>query len=175
MTVRAKIKALESRCFTEREQLFEEFFKDFFSWNASSLGSWIVAGIFEFFLGVFMWIPGVWEMELLGVVALFSVWGAMSYLSPYLQFQEGVQTERKTVTIYEKIQYLPISRKELQVYRTKKLAIFCFKMFLVFMAGQCFFALVVDHAFGLTNILYVVIWGLVFPLGLSGIVAIFAK
>jgi hypothetical protein len=111
MSVKSRIKKLESHCFTEREKIFEAFFQEFFSWSAGNVGVWLAAGIFEFIVGIFMWFPyqDMQNMGMIGLVGFFSVWGGMYYVWPYMQFQEGIQAGKKTVRIYEKLQYLPLS------------------------------------------------------------------
>jgi len=173
MTVRSRIKKIESRCFTEREQIYESFYKELFSWKADNIGLWITAGLFEFFHGCMMSFPyqDMAEDNMLGFSAFFGMWGVMCYISPYLQYTE----QGKSTKLYDKLQYLPISLKELQTYRTKKLAIFCFKMFSIFLVLQLFFAFISYRMITLANILYVVICGFIIPFVISMLAVRFSK
>lgn len=157
----------------KQQDILEAFYKEFFSWSAGNIGMWLVTGIMEFIHGIFMWFPyqAAEEMEVLGLIVLFGMCGAANYMAPYLQFTE----KGKTVKVYDKLQYLPISLRELQIFRLKKLARFYAKLFLVFLVGQVFFSLVCYHEITWGNIGYVVICGFLIPFLVSGITARFTK
>lgn len=142
----------------------EEFYKDYFSWSALNIGQWMVTGIMEFALGIFLWLPYQEmvrdDMEMLGFVAFFGILGAMCYLLPYIQLQEG----GKVCKLYDKLKYLPISLQEIRVFCLKRLARFCVRMFLIFFIGQLFFALVAYHKIAWGNIWYPVVFGLLIPM-----------
>lgn len=159
----------------KQQETLQIFFTNFLSWDTGNIGQWIVTGIMEVVLGIFLWIP-YQEMSKEGhdsirVLLFPSLWGAMTYLLPYIQFTEDKRNKR----VYEKLKYLPISLKELRYFRLKKLTVFCFKLFLIFLAGQLFFSAVFFHEITLANIAYPAFYGLILPLVINGPAWWFAK
>ncbi len=158
----------EKQYLEKQQELLQMFYKDFFSWSSESIGSWIGAGIFEFFHCIFMWIPYQEISKEFGVVfwMYFGLMGTMFYLIPYIRFQE----ERQRHNIYEKLKYLPVTLMGIRIFRLKKLTVFCAKMFVVFLAGQLFFSLVVFHEITWANIWYLIMCGFLIPYGMNAIV-----
>ncbi len=152
---------IEKKIFTEREKIIDSFYKEFFTWSAGNVGMWLAAGVFEFVAIVIFCFPyeEAQKENMLMFAVLLALAGAECYIAPYVSFQEF----GKGMRISDKLQYLPVSVKELQGYRLKKLAVFCAKMFVVFFVGQMFFALVTTHTITLGNVGYVIIWGLLLP------------
>ena len=164
--VSAKTDALRNM----NQKTLEAFYKDFFTWSAGNVGQWLVAGIFEFMAGVLLCIP-VQEFAgndgmLLFLVPFWSIMGAFMYLMPYLQYSEG----GKMCRIFSKLQYLPISLRDVKEYCFKKLCGFCLKTFLVFLVGQFFFSLVCNGRVDIYNLLYSVVCGLLVPLGVNSLI-----
>lgn len=156
----------------KQQQLFDTFFKEFFTWSAENIGNWIVCGILVFVHGIFMVIPyqSYQNFDEKGHY-IFIVLGYMWYLMPYIRFTES----RKIQNIYEKIKYMPISLPQLRIYRIKKLAVFCLKCLAVFLIGQIFFSLVIYHEITLTNISYTIVWGFLYPFGINALMWSIAK
>lgn len=156
----------------KQQQLFDAFFKEFFTWSAENVGNWIAAGIFVFIHALFMVVPyqeiKEWDLNFSYVII---VMGYMWYLTPYINFTEN----RKKQSIYQLIKFLPISLTQLRIYRTKKLAIFCLRLLAVFMIGQLFFSLVFFHEITLANICYPLVWGFVFPFGINAVMFWFVQ
>lgn len=94
-----------------RMQIYEVFYKEFFTWKADNIGNWLVTGIMEFAMGIFMCIPyqEIRKADLIPFVWFFALCGGMFYLMPYLKSSDG----GKLCRIYEKIKYLPISLQEI--------------------------------------------------------------
>lgn len=157
----------------KQQDILESFYKEFFSWSAKNIGLWLVTGIMIFLQGIFLWFPyqAMSEMKLFGLVALFGMNAAANYIAPYLSFTE----KGETVKVYDKLKYLPVSLRELQRFRCRKLVRFYGKVFLVFLAGQLFFSAVCYHEITWQNILYVTVLGLLLPLGIGGMAARFTK
>ena len=93
-----------------------------------------------------------------------SLTGAVYYINPYIYYQN----EGKRESIYEVIKFLPVSRRELRIFRLKKVVLFCLKLFPIFLGGQIISALVCFRSIGWENLLYPFVFGLVTPLLLAG-------
>ncbi len=145
-----------------REQMLEQFFKEFFTWKADNIGIWIVAGMLEFVCVILMCIPfqNMQEDGLMGIAAILAVGGAWYYINPYIFYLN----EGKRNRIYHVINYLPVSLKELRLFRLKKVTLFCVKIFLVFLVGQMIFALIFFHGISWGNLIYPFVCGLVAPM-----------
>lgn len=145
-----------------REQVIDKFFKEFFTWKADNIGMWIVAGFMEVICVGFMCIPfqNMIEEGLVGIAAILAVLGAWYYINPYIFYMD----EGKRRRIYYVINYLPVSLKELRIFRLKKVTLFCLKMFLIFIVGQLIFALICFHEISWGNFIYPFVCGLVAPM-----------
>ena len=160
-----------AKLFDEREQnIIHKFYKELFSWSAADVGYKIVAGIFLFFHGCFMAFPyeDIKDFEIL-LVQCFAYMGYLMYITPYLQFVE----KGKVTKLKEKLKYLPISRKQLLLYRLRKLLVFSLKLFAVYLLLQLFFTLVIYHKLTLGSFLYPLLCGFVFPVGVSSLFLVF--
>lgn len=157
-----------TKLFDEREQnIIDKFFKEFFTWSADNLGYKIVAGFFLFIHGCFMAFPyqDIKDSEIL-LMQFFAYMGYFMYITPYLQFTE----KGRVLKLKEKLKYLPISRKQLRLYRLRKLIIFSIKLLAVYLLLQLFFTLVIYHELTLGNFLYPLLCGFVFPVAVNSLV-----
>lgn len=82
------------------------------------------------------------------------------YIAPYITFREGTDT----VSIYEKIKYLPIDYREVKKLRLKKLIQFVAKIFVIIFVCQMFFTFFGVGAIRGEDILYVILIGFVWPI-----------
>lgn len=157
-----------AKLFDEREQnIIDKFFKELFTWSATDVGYKIAAGIFLFIHGCFMAFPyqDIKDSEIL-LVQCFAYMGYLMYITPYLQF-----TEKGRVTkLKEKLKYLPVSGKQLRLYRLRKLLKFSVKLFAVYLLLQLFFTLVIYHKLTLGSFLYPLLCGFVFPVSVNSLV-----
>ncbi len=152
---------IEKKIFTKRDKIIESFYKEFFTYSAGNIGMWIAAGIMEF-LGAIVLVVSydkVQAGELWGFAVMGATAGAACYISPY----QNVQEFGKSTSVYPILQYLPISRKELQNYWLKKLAIFCTRIFVVFLVLQVFISLIATHGIALWSIGYVALCSWILP------------
>ena len=146
----------------EQEKIFA-FYKEFWSWKAENIGMWIGAGILEVLFVIFMMIPYAEMQSDMGMVVLpmlMGLGGGAMYIAPYITFREGADT----VSIYEKIKYLPIDYREVKKLRLKKLIQFVAKIFVVIFVCQMFFTFFGVGAIRGEDILYVVLIGFVWPI-----------
>ena len=139
------------------------FYKEFWSWKADNIGMWIGAGILEVLFGIFMMIPYSQMQSDMGFIVmpmLFGTGGAAMYIAPYITFREGADT----VSIYEKIKYLPIDYREMKKLRVKKLVQFVTKIFMVIFGCQMFFTYFGVGIIRIEDVIYAVLVGLVWPI-----------
>lgn len=150
-----------------------DFYKDLLSWSAENVGMWFVAGFFEFLCFIMMAVPYQEMMEegpLMVIPMLFGSVGAYFYLCPYLSFREGT----KTVSIYERIKYLPIDYREIRKMRTIYLAKFVVKIFPAMLVIQLLTTLF-SYEITVANVLYAVAASLLLPFFANLPVAWFTK
>lgn len=146
----------------EQEKIFA-FYKEFWSWKAENIGMWIGAGILEVLFAIFMMIPYAEIQNDTGMIVLpmlMGLGGGAMYIAPYITFREGTDT----VSIYEKIKYLPIDYREVKKLRVKKLVLFVAKVFAVIMAFKLFFGTFGFEMIQSMDILYTVLVGFVWPI-----------
>lgn len=146
----------------EQEKIFA-FYKEFWSWKADNIGMWIGAGILEVLFGIFMMIPYAEMQSDMGMVVLpmlMGFAGCAMYIAPYISFREGTET----VSIYEKIKYLPIDYREVKKLRLKKLMQFVSKIFVIIFVCQMFFTYFGVGVIRVEDVIYVVLVGLVWPI-----------
>lgn len=146
----------------EQEKIFA-FYKEFWSWKAENIGMWIGAGILEVLFAIFMMIPYAEMQSDMGMIVLpmlMGLGGGAMYIAPYITFREGTDT----VSIYEKIKYLPIDYREVKKLRVKKLVLFVAKVFAVIMAFKLFFGTFGFEMIQSMDILYTVLVGFVWPI-----------
>jgi len=145
----------------EQEKIFA-FYKEFWSWKAENVGMWIGAGILEVLFGIFMMIPYAEMKSDMGFIVLpmmMGFGGAAMYIAPYMTFREGTDT----VSIYEKIKYLPIDYREVKKLRLKKMIQFVAKIFVIIFGFYMFFTYFGVGAIRLEDVIYVALVGLVWP------------
>lgn len=96
----------------------EEFFHEFLSWRAESVGTWIGCGFLELLFIISMIVPlqeySDYTMVLSAV--FMGVMGVLVYLRPYISFMENGKSQR----IYQKIKYFPVALEELRRFRAKR-------------------------------------------------------
>ncbi len=87
-----------------------EFYHEFLSWRAESIGTWIGSGVVElmYIIAMLAIAGGGWDKALCAVGVFTGTMGAYIYIQPYLKFIE----KRASKKIYEKIRYLPVEWKE---------------------------------------------------------------
>lgn len=139
-----------------------KFFKEFWSWKAENVGMWLGSGIIEVLFGIMMMIPYPEIQADMGLVALplmFGFFGPMLYMVPYITFREG----QNTVSIYEKLKYLPIDYKEIKKLRLSKLVLFVAKIFPIIFICQLFFTYFGYGHIRTEDVIYAVLVGLVWP------------
>lgn len=140
-----------------------KFYKEFLSWKADNVGMWIGAGIIEVLFVIMMMIPYPEMQTDLGFVVLplmFGFFGPMLYIAPYITFREG----QTSVSIYEKLKYLPIDYREIKKMRLINLVLFAGKVFPVILICQLFFTYFGYGAIRVEDVIYAILLGIVWPI-----------
>lgn len=159
-----------------QEQRIQKFYKEFLSWSADNIGVWIGAGALEFLMGISCAVPlqemlsdvdGDSRLMMVMLLALGSI-GATLYIRPYVVFTE----EKKSVSILEKVKFLPIDIGEIRRYRTKKMLFFLLKLFPVFLALQCATTYYSYGRITIWNVLYIMLVTVLIPFVLNLLYAI---
>ena len=144
------------------KELVRKFYKDFFTWKADNVGTWVACGIVECIYVLMMLVPFeemMTEKGMLGFVLLVGVFGPYTYLIPYTSFSE----EGKRCRIYEKLKYLPVEKSIIQQVRVEQLVKFALKMFPVIAVVQLGMSLIVEHHLTIWNFAYVLWFGFLWP------------
>ena len=132
---------------------------------------------YDFMIGKFLWIllMGIcmlmmlipfeanWEESLVLVTLLPAELGVFLYLRSYLIVTDG----GKQVSIYQKLKWVPVSRKEIRFSRVKYLNAFCLKFFVASMLMQQLTSFV-GGSFGIASLLYpIIFWLLIWLIGIG--------
>ncbi len=153
----------------QRERL-KAFDRELFSYTGKV--AWFLPGLFSFLLLGMMVIPiqeimgEDWKLSLFSMI--FSVWIAYMVLQPYVDTNDvwGGARQKKAGT-YNKLRYLPVSRKQYRIVRMGYLFHYIWKLAAAGLFIQCAAALLITKSLGLVNVLYGMAILLVVPM-LSG-------
>ncbi len=153
----------------EKQQVLKDFFKELLEGSMMKIGQWVGSGLSVFFQVIFLWMPYQTldgDFKILWWCCLyFAGCGCICYMSPYMNYKEG----NRLVRIVDKLKFVPISSRDLFLFRFKKLIWFCIRVFFVSLVGQLFFAVVFCHGLVWGNLLYPLILGLLLPVGIGSL------
>ncbi|MBR4083478.1 MAG: hypothetical protein IKK33_04250 [Lachnospiraceae bacterium] len=152
-----------------QHNILEQFYKDYFEKSHIQLGYNVVAIIFFVILMIVMWFPYQTYTEddralkLLGL--MFGALAAFIYMNSYRYAIDG----RGAVTnIYQYLQYLPISKTELRMFRLKKLLRLLLKVYMPAQAGQLLFSLIAYHEITWGNLWFPFVYVFLVPFMVVG-------
>lgn len=164
----------------KQQRMLDAFFKEFFTWNVQHVGMWLLTGIMILSFVCFMMVPyqeivapSEEHVNIEAWLILMGIAGLNYYLMPYSRYNDG--TKGRFIYIYEKIKYLPVSLKELRIFRIRKVFWFCLKLFVVLLIGQLVFAEIGFGEIVLGNFLYPFIFAFLIPFCLSVVVILATK
>lgn len=115
----------------------------------------------------------IWEgdYETLLIMGQALIMGLELYVERYCVCMEnGVQKK-----VYDRLKYLPISSRQLYLYRMKKLGNLCFKLTMVGVVAQNLLGIGFSHSWSVTLILVPILWTFVCPMCFLGIINYFRK
>lgn len=150
----------------KEEQLIDEFYKAFLNGRVQQVGTWLLVGIclfFEIFMAAFPVSEIIMSTDedanLLFLVFVFSaLFGAFFYVNMYQFFMEG-QGQRLYSDV---LQYIPVSYKDLCIYKTKKLAVFLARITGITLVLQVLVAFL-RHNLSIWNVVYIFVVAFLLP------------
>ncbi|MCM1499893.1 MAG: hypothetical protein NC124_15630 [Clostridium sp.] len=151
----------------KQQEIIGQFFKEWTSWCPWHVIYNLLAAIF-IGISVMMWIMPfqVWDRsEDLNVLMIFygmELAGISFYEQKYLCYME----EQKEQMLYRVLRYLPVSDKQLHIFRIRKVAKLCLWLTGVIVTCQVAFAILFLHTFSVGNILIPLFGNFTIPLGL---------
>ncbi len=153
-----------------QQSIIDDFYKEYFTYDISNIGCWLVAGLFGFIQIIFSAVPvqqllkeGV-DDELLGIMAFLAIFPVFFYLQAFITGQERYSAGNGRVnSIYSRIKYLPVSVKALRLYRFKKMLGFVFKLLLVCSILQLGISLLVFHSIVWSNLIFLGVYDFLIP------------
>lgn len=137
----------------EQQDVLKRFFKEETTWCPEHVGWQLVAAICLFVSVPVSCFPYQVLMEdwdaIWSVFYAFELMGLLLYMKKYTSFMED-QREKQ---IYDILEFLPVSGRQLSLFRMGKLMRLCGLFFAFSALSQSFFATVVMHRFSMLNIL----------------------
>lgn len=156
---------MEEKTYTkEQENILEKFFEEYHKRSHIHIGYTAVAKFFGALLVLGMLIPsqvyGQSGKTVAGCIILLGMVVSCCYISAYTNAYDG----RGAVTRIDMyLEYLPISKKQLNMFRLKKLLRFMFTVYLVAQVGQVLFSLIVFHELVAGTLLYPIVCAFLVP------------
>jgi len=131
-----------------REQYKYEFLMSKVLW-------FILGGIGTFFM--LIPVQAIWEESLLLIGVVLPMAGTSFWFRPYMMITE----KGKIVSVFQKLKWSPISKKEICMARIKYVSEFCLKVLVIAMLFQQIGS-ALSGTFGIASLLYpVIVWGLI--------------
>ena len=147
----------------KQQILLDNFFENKNTWFSNGYLYKFVAGILLFIAALMYIMPyQLWEGDYKIMILIFylELMGLEIYLTSYCHF---IDEDGKIKNIYEIIRYLPVSHKQLALYRLKKLTKICLWLTGITAFCQIFFTITFLHDFSIGNLLIPVLCCLIVP------------
>lgn len=160
----------EKEYIKSRQPIIDDFYKEYFTYDISNIGYWIVSGIFTFMQLVFSAVPVQQllkegsDREFFGIMAFVIIFPVFFYLQAFITGQERYANGLGRVTsLYSAIKYLPISIKALRLYRFKKMVRHILKVLLICTVLQLGISLIAYHSITWQNLVFLGIYDFFIP------------
>ena len=154
----------EKEYIKSQHSIIDGFYKEYFTYDISNVGCWLLTGIFTFIQLIFFVIPmqqlikeGI-DSVILTIIAVLSVFPVFFYLQPFV-----IGNLNGRVAIYSRIKYLPVSLKSIRTYRFKKMLKFVFKIFLTGTVLQVGLSLLIFHCIIWQTVMFLLVYGFLIP------------
>lgn len=166
LKVRKEITMNQKENERKQRKLLREFDKELFTYTGQL--AWFLSGMFSFICLVLQAIP-VQELQndntnIWLSICMFIVWISFSVLSPYINMTEAFTPYQRRNKTYDKLKYLPVSRKQYRIVRMGYLFRYIWKLAAAGLAVQCIFAMAIVKYLDIWNIIYVAAIMFVLPL-----------
>lgn len=163
----------EKEYIKSQQTIIDDFFKEYYTYDVSNIGYWILAGIFTFIQLVYMAFPfenfyagGQTSVinvsddrELLGIMAFIIVFPVFFYMQPFVVGN----INGRVSSIYSVIKYLPVSAKAIRLYRFKKMLKFVLRVFVICAVLQLGISLLAYHKIMWQTLVYLFVYGFLIP------------
>lgn len=163
----------EKEYIKDQQSIIDDFYKEYYTYDISNIGYWLIAGIFTFIQIVFMAVPFEEfyvegrqniaatsnDRELLALMAFLFVFPVFFYMQPFVVGN----LNGRVGSIYSQIKYLPVSLKAVRLYRFKKMLKFVTKVFIGCAVLQLGISLIAFHRIMWQTFVYLFIYGFLIP------------
>jgi len=163
----------EKEYIKSQQSIIDDFYKEYYTYDISNVGYWLVAGIFTFIQIVFMAVPfeefyvngkptfinASDDRGLLAMMAFLFVFPVFFYMQPFVVGN----LNGRVGSIYSQIKYLPVSLKAVRLYRFKKMLKFVIKVFIGCAVLQLGISLIAFHRIMWQTFVYLFIYGFLIP------------
>lgn len=158
---------MENKGMKLEETKIEEFFDRLWKNSMAKVGSWILTGIFLFFIMILCLFPAQemfaegWFMPIPAfLLVMFTYLMLSSRIRLYNQYNENQKSRFMT----DILKYHPINRKEVWKHKTKKLVTFLAKVTGVGLVLQIVVALIAYQTISWLNFFYIIVYMFIFPM-----------
>ena len=163
----------EKEYIQSQQGVIDDFYKEYYTYDISNVGYWLIAGIFTFIQIVFMAVPlqefytdGIspfinasGDRELLAIMAFLFAFPVFFYMQPFVVGN----LNGRVGSIYSQIKYLPVSVKAIRLYRFKKMIKFVLRVLLICAVFQLGISLIAYHRIMWQTLVYLFIYGFLIP------------
>lgn len=140
----------------QQRDIIREFDKELFTYTGQI--AWFLPGIFSFLLICLMAIPfqevGPGDYIIWVNGCNFSAWISYLVLQPYLYTTDTFSPRNTTSITYNKLRYLPVSRKQYNRVRLGYVIRYVWKLTLIGLTVQCLSAFLTTGTVTVWNVLY---------------------
>jgi len=149
----------------QRESL-REFDKELFTYPGQIAR--FLACIFSFLSLILLAIPVQEILEdgkyILTSIIMFVIWTSYFILLPYINMTDAFTPHQKRNKTYDKLKYLPVSKKQYRIVRMEYLFRFVWKLTTAGLIVQCIFTMAITGCISVWNVVYVAAVLFVLPL-----------
>ena len=128
---------------------------------------WFLTGGFSFLMLLLICIPVQRLTEFKSFLVLymmFSIWIEDFFLQPYIHMADAMMPRKGWGRTYERLKYLPISKKQYIRVRLEYLFCYLWKLSAAGLILQCVFSWMLDKQLTIWNVVYVIWMLLVMPM-----------
>lgn len=147
-----------------QQRMLEAFYKEYGTFTWSDMGAKLIGGFFIFISMIFQIIPWQeWEFPgdryMIYMAMYLELMAIYLLMSRYTTYSE----EGRYKMFSELFCYIPISRRQISVFRQRRVILLCFKLMVVVLACQVCFALTFYHTLSVWNVLFPIVGTFLLP------------
>lgn len=154
----------------KQQELLQQFFKEETTWCPEHVGYHLAAVILIGISMILCMMPyQIWDFpedsQVCFIWIMLYLMGVTYYMQKYNNYKEGT----KTKAVYDILRYLPVSRRQFQIYTMNKIVKLCGRVTVAVVCCQTVFALAFMHTFSIGNILLPLAINFILPVLYTGI------